>query len=134
MLTRFSMLMLAVLAVFNVPMWADESLKSVLGLSMDQARQADAIQASHRPKFAAKRQERNRELRVLRRARIANDSQLVAKQEQVTAKLHEELRLIRVSEDEQIRRLLTPEQNRKFAEYVKLRKEMVGSSRDDKDF
>ncbi len=71
---------------------------------------------------------------MLRRARIANDSQLVAIQEQVTAKLHEELRLIRVSEDEQIRRLLTPEQNRKFDEYVKLRKEMVGSSRDDKDF
>jgi len=113
---------------------ADASLKSALGLSMDQARQADEIQAAYRPKFAAKRQEQNRELRVLRRARIANDSKQVAEQEKVTERLHEELKQIRMHEDGEIRKLLTPEQSKKFDDYLKLRKEMVGSSRDAKDF
>lgn len=113
---------------------ADASLKSALGLSMDQARQTDAIQAAHRPKFAAKRQDLNRELRVLRRARIANDSKQVAEQEKVTERLQEELKQIRMHEDDEIRKLLTPEQSKKFDDYLKLRKEMVGSSRDAKNF
>ncbi len=41
---------------------------------------------------------------------------------------------IRVNEDEEIRRVLRPAQLQKFEEYRKLRKEMIGSSRDDKDF
>ena len=115
-------------------LWADASLQSTLGLTIDQARQVSEIQAVHRPKFAAKRQQRNTELRKLRRARIANDSQQIAQLEKTTAALHEELRLIRVSEDSDVRKLLTPEQKKKFEDYIKLRKEMVGSSRDDKDF
>lgn len=113
---------------------ADATLKGTLGLSIDQARQVDEIQAQHRPTFAAKRQERDKELRVLRRARIANDSEGIARQEKITAKLQEELKQIRMHEDEEIRKLLNPEQNRKFDGYLKLRKEMVGSSRDAKDF
>ena len=113
---------------------ADQPLKTALGLSVDQAKQVQEIQQRYLPQFAAKRQDRNTELRKLRRARIANDSQQIAALEKVTAKLHEELRRIRLSEDTEIRKLLTPDQNRKFEDYIKLRKEMAGSSRDDKDF
>lgn len=115
-------------------LWGDATLKSALGLSTDQARQVYEIQASYRPKFASKRQQRNTELRRLRRAHIANDSQQIAQLEKVTAALHEELRQIRLSEDADIRKLLNAEQKKKFEDYIKLRKEMVGSSRDDKDF
>ncbi|MBL8178661.1 MAG: hypothetical protein JNK48_28565 [Bryobacterales bacterium] len=126
-------LLMGLLSLSNLA-WADASLQSALGLTMDQARQTDAIQAAHRPKFAAKRQDLNRELRVLRRARLAHDSKAVAQQEKVTAQLQEELKQIRMHEDDEIRKLLNPEQTRKFEEYLKLRKEMVGSSRDAKDF
>jgi Spy/CpxP family protein refolding chaperone len=124
-----SMLLIAMSLV-----WADAPLKSALGLTTDQAREVDQIQASYRPRFASKRQERNTELRKLRRARIANDSQQIAQLEKTTAALHEELRQIRLSEDTDIRKVLTAEQKNKFEDYIKLRKEMVGSSRDDKDF
>lgn len=113
---------------------ADQPLKSALDLDVEQARQVDSIQAKYRQPFAAKRQERNQELRKLRRARIANDSKQMAQQEQVTNRLHEELKQIRLQEDEEIRRVLRPAQIKKFEEYRKLRQEMIGSSRDDKDF
>lgn len=113
---------------------ADATLKGTLGLSVDQAREVDAIQARYRQPFAAKRQVQNQELRKLRRARIANDSKLMAELQVVTERLHAELRQIRMKEDEEIRRVLTPAQKVKFDEYLKLRKEMVGSSRDAKDF
>jgi len=121
-------------AFFAVSLMADQPLKSALSLDIEQARQVDAIQAKYRQPFAAKRQDRNQELRKLRRARIANDSKQIAEQEQITNRLHEELRQIRVSEDDEIRRVLRPAQLQKFEEYRKLRKEMVGSSRDDSDF
>lgn len=133
MLKRVLMAGLSV-AFLSVSLLADQPLKSALDLDVEQARQVDAIQAKYRQPFAAKRQERNQELRKLRRARIANDSKQMAEQEQVTNRLHEELKQIRVSEDEEIRRVLRPAQLQKFEEYRKLRKEMVGSSRDDKDF
>lgn len=41
---------------------------------------------------------------------------------------------IQAKEDAEIRKVLTPEQNRKFDAYLKLRREMVGSSRDDQEF
>ena len=111
----------------------DQPLKTALGLSMDQARQVDEIQAIHRRQFAVKRQERNTELRRLRRARIANDSKTAAELEKVTEGLLEELRRIRSVEDSAIEKLLTPEQRQKFDAYRKLRKEMEGSSRDDRE-
>jgi Spy/CpxP family protein refolding chaperone len=124
---------LLALALSATLLLADQSLKSALDLTMDQARQVDRIQAGYRPRFAAKRQERNTELRKLRRARLANDSVQVAALEKTTAAMLEELRQIRAAEDEAIRKLLTPEQEKKFEAHRKLRKEMVGSSRDDKE-
>ena len=132
-MNRILWTMLTGATLFLAQALADAPLKTALGLSMDQARQVDEIQKLHRPKFAAKRGEYNTEMRRLRRARIANDSKQVAELEKVTAALHEQLRQIRVSEDEEIRRVLTPDQLRKFEDYIKLRKEMVGSSRDDHD-
>jgi Spy/CpxP family protein refolding chaperone len=117
-----------------VGLMADATLKGTLGLSVDQARVVDGIQARYRPPFAAKRQEQNQELRKLRRARIANDSKLMAELEVVTERLHAQLRQIQLNEDEEIRRVLTAEQRVKFEEYLKLRKAMVGSSRDAKDY
>ncbi len=125
------MLMMSFVAV---SLLADQPLQSALNLDIEQARQVDAIQAKYRQPFAAKRQERNQELRKLRRARIANDSKQMAEQERIANRLHEELKQIRVNEDEEIRRVLRPAQLQKFEEYRKLRKEMIGSSRDDKDF
>lgn len=110
----------------------DAPLETALGLNMDQAREVIAVQAKYRPKFAAKRQEHNAEMRRLRRARLAKDSRMTAELEKTTTVLHDELQQIRRSEDDEIRGLLqTPEQRQKFAAYLKLRKEMVGSSRDD---
>ncbi len=72
------MLMMSFVAV---SLLADQPLQSALNLDIEQARQVDAIQAKYRQPFAAKRQERNQELRKLRRARIANDSKQMAEQE-----------------------------------------------------
>ena len=116
---------------FGLVLLADATLKGALGLDMDQARKVDAIQAKYRQPFAAKRQDQNREMRALRRARIANDSEGLAAQEKVVNRLQGELKEIRKQEDQEIRRVLTPAQQVKFEEYLKLRKEMIGSSRDD---
>ena len=110
--------------------YADAPLKSSLDLDTEQARQVQEIQKSYRRTFGAKRQEMNRESRKLRRARNANDSALIAQQETIVAGLQEELRAIRSAENEEIRKLLTPEQNKKFDQVIEQRRAMVGSSRD----
>ena len=51
----------------------------------------------------------------------------MAEQEQIVDRLHNELKQIRMHEDDAIRRVLSPAQLAKFEEYLKLRKEMVGS-------
>ena len=109
---------------------ADAPLKSSLGLDTDQAREIAAIQKSYRRSFSAKRGELNRENRKLRRARIDNDSALIAEQEAVVAGLEAELRAIREAENAEIRKFLTPEQNLRFDEVIEKRRAMVGSSRD----
>ena len=109
---------------------ADAPLKSSLDLDTEQARQVQEIQKSYRQTFRAKRQEMTRESRKLRRARNANDSALIAHQETIVTGLQEELRAIRTAENEEIRKLLTPEQNKKFDEVIEQRRAMVGSSRD----
>jgi Spy/CpxP family protein refolding chaperone len=123
-------LVLLGLTAFSGPAVADAPLKSTLGLDVEQARQVDEIQSQYRREYAAKRGDHNREERALRRARIANDSEQIAAQEKVVAGLKEELRQIKASEDAAIRKLLTPEQNKKFDAYIETRNEMVGSSRD----
>jgi len=99
---------------------------------MDQARSVEAVQAQYRRTFGAKREEFNRESRKLRRARLAKDSAAVAQQEPVVAALQDELRKIRSSENDAIRRLLTPAQQQKFEAVLMQRRAMHGSSRDDR--
>ena len=113
---------------------ADAPLKDALGLSMDQAREVTALQAKYRPSYVAKRGEYLNQMRKLRRARIANDSAAVAREEPVARRLHDEMLGIQAKEDAEIRRLLTPEQNKKFDAHLELRRNMAGSSRDDKEF
>jgi Spy/CpxP family protein refolding chaperone len=67
-------------------------------------------------------------------ARIANDSNTMAQQEKITAKLEQELKQVRVSENEQIRRVLTPEQRNQFEAVIQQRRASVGSSRDARHF
>lgn len=109
---------------------ADSPLKSQLDLDVEQARQVQEIQGEYRRIFSAKRQEFNRESRALRRARSANDSELITELEQTTADLQEDLKQIRLDENGQIREILTPEQNEKFDMVIQQRRAMVGSSRD----
>ena len=109
---------------------ADAPLKSQLDLNVEQARQVQEIQGEYRRIFGAKRQEFNRESRALRRARSANDGELITQLEQTTAELQEDLKQIRLDENDQIREILTPEQNEKFDMVIQQRRAMVGSSRD----
>ena len=118
------------LTVFGGAAFADAPLKTVLELDVEQAREVAEIQGAYRREYAAKRGEHNREERKLRRARIANDSEQIATQEEITAKLKGELRAIKASEDEAIRKVLNPEQDAKFDAYIAKRNAMVGSSRD----
>lgn len=113
---------------------ADAPLKSALGLDIEQARQVDEIQARYRKENAEKRGIHNREERVLRRARIANDSKQIAIKEKIVADLKAELRQIMANEEAEIRKLLTPEQNRKYDAYIETRNKMAGSSRDVRNY
>lgn len=110
---------------------ADPTLKSKLSLSMEQAKQVDEIQKKYRKVFAAKRTEYNNEMRALRRAKLANDSAGLARQEKITAKLYDELRTIRKKENDEIRAVLTPEQREKFEQVLADSRGMHKNSSDD---
>ncbi|MCB1206337.1 MAG: hypothetical protein KDN18_18900 [Verrucomicrobiae bacterium] len=114
--------------------FADAPLKSALGLSIDQAAKVDVIQKEARDAVRPVRGELLREERVLRRARFDNDAEGIARQETLLAPLREKLAAIFAKESEEIRSLLTPGQKAKYEEYLKVRDEMVGSSRDVKEF
>lgn len=114
--------------------WSDAPLKSKLDLDTDQARQVQTIQKKYRKSFRSKRQVLHRENRKLRRARSDNDSQAIAALEPVVSQLQGELESIRQSENDEIRTVLTPEQNAKFDQVLQQRRVTVGSSRDSKDF
>lgn len=130
---RFSNYLLLA-SVLTIALWADASLKSALGLTMDQAKQVQEIEAKYQKPYAAKRGEYTTQMRKVRRARIANDRAALEAEEPVARRLHGEWRAIQAQEDAEIRRLLTPEQGKKFDEFLKLRREMVGSARDDKEY
>lgn len=115
------------------PAIADPSLKSALGLDIEQARQVDQIEARYRQPSAAKRQQRNAELRKLRRARLANDSRGIAEHEAAADKLHEEFRQIHFARNDEIRAVLRPEQKPRFEKHLQAMKEAHGPSRDAKD-
>ncbi|MBM3787803.1 MAG: hypothetical protein FJW30_25905 [Acidobacteria bacterium] len=113
---------------------ADAPLKSALGLSMDQAKAATEIHTRRFPVYQKKRSEYSRQMGKLRRARIANDSEAVVREDAIARRLHGEMMALMHEEDGEIRKLLTPEQSKKFDAYLKQRREMVGSSRDDKEY
>ena len=118
------------LTAFTGAVFADAPLKTALDLTVEQARQVDEIQATHRLRYAEQRGKTNTEERKLRRARIANDSQQIAILEKSTEEMKAELRKVKESEDAAIRDVLTPEQNTEFDAYIEQREAMVGSSRD----
>jgi Spy/CpxP family protein refolding chaperone len=112
---------------------AEEPFKVSVSLSMDQAKQIDDIQKKYRKPFAAKRQELNKELRALRRAKLANDSAALARQEKVTAKLRDELRAIRAKENDELRAALTPEQRAAFEQVIERQQETYGGSDNERE-
>jgi Spy/CpxP family protein refolding chaperone len=73
-------------------------------------------------------------MRKVRQARLSKDRPAVEAGLPVAECLHREMLGIQAQEDAEIRRLLTPEQGRKFDACLKQRREMIGSSRDDKEF
>lgn len=118
------------LTLLGVSAFADAPLKTTLGLDVEQARQVAEIQGGYRREYAAKRGQHNTEARKLRRARNANDSEQIAMQEEIVAKLKADLRAIKDAEDADIRKVLTAEQDQRFDAYIEKRNAMVGSSRD----
>jgi hypothetical protein len=134
MRTALLPLLALVLASLGAAAWADAPLDARLGLSHDQARQVNAIQAEHRRAFASKRQAFNRESRALRRAHLDHDSGEIARLEALTDAMRTELTAMRAAEDEAIRRLLTPQQSIAFEDYIAERRQMRGSSRDEREF
>jgi hypothetical protein len=113
---------------------ADAPLKSALGLSMDQAKAATEIHQKRFPEYQKKRSEYSRQMGKLRRARFANDSAGVEREDAIARRLHGEMMALMHAEDDEIRTLLTPEQSVKFDAYLKQRREMVGASRDDREY
>lgn len=113
---------------------ADAPLKGALGLSMDQAKQVQEIQAKYQRPYQLKRDERNRQMRKVRQARAANDRPALEAAEPIARRLHDEMLAIQHQEDADIRRLLTPEQSKKFDAWLHQRRTMVGAGRDDREF
>lgn len=129
-----AILLLCTLSCLSSIARADAPLKSALGLTMDQAHAVTAIEREHRPAYIAKRGQYTREARALRRANIQNDSAAVARQEPVVAALAAELKQLRDAQDNAIRALLDPQQQKAFDAYIVQRREMVGASRDERIF
>jgi len=127
------LLMIACLSLIASIACADAPLKTTLGLNIEQAAKVDEIQAKARDAVRPVRGDLNREERVLRRARIDNDAAAIARQEKLIEPLRVKLAAIFADEEKQIRTLLTPEQTDKYEEYLKVRDQMAGSSRDVKE-
>ena len=113
---------------------ADAPLKSALSLNIDQAAQVAKIEEQARNAIRPVRSELLREERALRRAKLANDSQAIAKQEALIEPLRQKFASIHAEETRQIRALLTPEQNTKYDAWLKIRDQMAGSSRDVREY
>jgi hypothetical protein len=114
--------------------YADAPLKSALALSIEQAAQVAKIEEQARSAIRPVRSELHREERALRRAKLANDSQAISRQEALIEPLRRKFAAIHESETRQIRALLTPEQNTKYDAYLRTRDQMAGSSRDVKEY
>lgn len=119
---------------WSLPALADAPLPARLGLDVEQSRELAGIEAGYRREFASLRQTYNRESRALRRAKLAKDSAETARLEAVTDGLREQLRGLRDTQDQRIAALLRPEQLPRFEEYREERRQMHGSSRDERLF
>jgi Spy/CpxP family protein refolding chaperone len=115
-------------------LWADAPLKGALGLSMDQAKQVQEIQAKYQRPYQLKRDELAKQMRKVRTARATNNRPALEATEPVARRLHGEMLAIQTQEDGEIRQLLTPEQSAKFDAWLKQRREMLGAKRDDQEF
>ncbi len=78
MYRRYFFCVIGALLLWSSHSYADASFESALGLNINQAKHVQEIQKKYRPQFSAKRQERNREQRQLRQARLAHDSSKMA--------------------------------------------------------
>lgn len=116
------------------PAAADASLSTRLGLDVEQSRALAGIESSYRREFAAVRQEHNRQARALRRAKLAHDAAETARLEAEVEGLRSQLAALREAQDERIVALLRDEQKPRFDAYVAERRQMVGSSRDERLF
>lgn len=113
--------------------FGDAMLKTSLDLSIEQASEVAKIQKETRNAIRPVRGDLHREERALRRAKSANDAEGIATQEKRIEPLRMKMRELIESEEAQIRVLLTSEQNDKYDEYLKVRDNMAGSSRDVED-
>ena len=113
---------------------ADQPLASALGLSTEQARKVNVVEARYRKQFASQRQGFNRDSRALRRARLANDGAETVRLEQVTEQQRQGLIDLRQQWDDEIRRQLSGQQLSAFDAHIERRRRMAGSSRDERLF
>jgi len=123
-----SLFLIAGLAIVDAP------LKSRLDLHRKQVKQLKGVKEKYRKNFSSARQKLHQEKRKLRRARIDNDSIAVARLDVSTAELAQHLKQLRDSENEEIRQILTPDQNEKFEEALSSRKNILGSSKDVEEY
>jgi len=122
------------LLVFSSYAHADRPLKSALDLNTEQAATVAAIQKEARNAMRKPRGDLHRKQRELRRAKSANDSASIARLETEILPLQEKMKQVHDEEERKIRPVLTPEQTKKYDQWLKERDEMVGSSRDVKDY
>jgi seryl-tRNA synthetase len=116
------------------PAAADAALSTRLDLDVGQSRELATIESSYRREFAAVRQEHNRQARALRRAKLANDAAETARLEAEVEGLRSQLAALREAQDERIVALLRDDQKPRFDAYVAERRQMAGSSRDERLF
>mgnify|MGYP001206686656 CR=1 FL=1 len=130
----YRILVLLVAILSSATCYADAPLPARLGLDSEQSRQLNVIEAVYRRDFAALRQTFNRESRALRRARLTNDAAEIQRLSDLTEGLREQLKAMRMAQDQRIAALLRPEQQAKFVAYVEERQQMLGASRDERLF
>jgi seryl-tRNA synthetase len=116
------------------PAAADAALSTRLDLDVGQSRELATIESDYRREFAAVRQEHNRQARALRRAKLANDAAETARLEAEVEGLRSQLAALREAQDERIVALLRNDQKPRFDAYVAERRQMAGSSRDERLF
>lgn len=133
--TRFPLALVLVAAVLSPGLaLADAALATRLALDVAQARALDGIESSYRREFASLRQDHNRQARALRRAKLAHDAAETARLQAVVDDLRGQLAALREAQDARIVALLREDQRPRFDAYLAERRQMAGSSRDERLF